>query len=114
MFAFFGVALVFICSEKLYDTLSLNDVGLKLFKQNCFALLFWQLECIFKHKFVSLSQDQNYDSQEKFGQTELIKMSSQYFSTLFCMQNLKPNNLEFFVTPNSKCEIVDYPMIMLA
>ena len=32
----------------------------------------------------------------------------------FCIQNLKPNILEFFVRPNSKCEIVNYPMVMLA
>ena len=30
------------------------------------------------------------------------------------MQNLKPNNLEFFVRPNSKCKVVDSPMIILA
>ena len=53
-------------------------------------------------------------SSKKFGQTELINMSNQCFSTLFCMQNLKPDNLELFVRPNSKCKIVDYPMIMLA
>ena len=47
-------------------------------------------------------------SSKKFGQTELIKMSNQCFLTVFCMQNLKPNILEFFVRPNSKCEIVDY------
>ena len=41
-------------------------------------------------------------------------MSNQCVSTLFCMQNLEPNNFEFFVRPNSKFEIFDYPMIMLA
>ena len=44
-------------------------------------------------------------SSKKFGQTELIKMSNQCFSMLFYMQNLKPNNLEFFVRPNSNCEM---------
>ena len=58
--------------------------------------------------------DPDIISSKKFGQTELIKMSKQCFSTFFCMQNLKPDNLEFFVRPNSKCEIVGYPMIMLA
>ena len=36
------------------------------------------------------------------------------YSSLFWMQNLKPNNLEIFVRPNSNCEIVNYPMIMQA
>ena len=30
------------------------------------------------------------------------------------MQYLKPNNLDVFLRPNSKCEIVAYPKIMLA
>ena len=53
-------------------------------------------------------------SSKKIGQTDLIKMKNQFFPTLFCMQNRKPNNLEFFVSPNSKRKIVDKPMIMLA
>ena len=52
-------------------------------------------------------------SSKKFRQTKLNKMSNRCVSTLFCMRNLKPNNLEFFVRLNSKCEIVDYPMIKL-
>ena len=53
-------------------------------------------------------------SSKKIGQTDLNKMKNQFFPTLFCMQNRKPNNLEFFVLPNSKRKIVDNPMIMLA
>ena len=45
-------------------------------------------------------------SSKKFGQTDLIKRSNQCFWTLFCMQNPKPNNLKFFVGPNSKCKII--------
>ena len=48
-------------------------------------------------------------SSKKFGQTEIIKMSNQCFLKLFCMQNLKPDNFELFVRPNSKSKIVDYP-----
>ena len=44
----------------------------------------------------------NIISNKKFAQTVLIKL------------NLKPKNLDIFVRPNAKCEIVDYPMIMLA
>ena len=54
------------------------------------------------------------NSSKKFGLTELIKTRSSAFRHFFCMQNLKPSNLEFFVRPNSKCNVVDYPMIMLA
>ena len=36
------------------------------------------------------------------------------FWRFFCMQNLKPNNRKIFVSPNSKCEVYNYPMIQPA
>ena len=67
-------------------------------------------KCVKKVRLLFL----NIINSKKFGQTELIKVSIQCFSMLFCMQNLKPNNLEFFVRPNSKRKVVDSPMIILA